>query len=109
MNGYIYQDMGGVSIGNGVRIGNRTTILTSNHVWEDRKKLIYKQGISTKGGVTISDDCFIGANVIILDGVNVGEHTVIGAGSVVTKDIPSYCIAAGNPANVIKRIGNEDK
>ena len=104
MNGYIYLDMGGVLIGNGVRIGNRTTILTSDHVWRDRDKPIYKQGIGTKGGVKICDDCFIGANVTIMDGITIGTHTVVGAGSVVTKDVLPNSIVAGNPARVIKRI-----
>ncbi len=98
---------GGVTIGNGVRIGNRTTILTSDHICNDENTPIYKQGIKTKGGVIISDDCFIGAGVIIMDGVKIGSHSVIGAGSVVTHDVPSNCVVAGNPARLIKKIGKE--
>ena len=55
-------------------------------------------------GIVIEDDVLIGMNSIILKGVRVGARSVIGAGSVVVKDIPSDCIAAGNPAKVIKII-----
>ena len=54
--------------------------------------------------VIIEDDVFIGMNTIILKGVTIGARSIIGAGSVITKSIPSDCIAAGNPAKVIKRI-----
>lgn len=50
----------------------------------------------------IGKKCFIGANAIIMPGLKIGNHCIIGAGSVVTKDIPDYCIAAGNPAKIIK-------
>ena len=51
----------------------------------------------------MEDDCWIGANVVITAGVKIGKHCVIAAGSVVTKDIPAFSIAAGNPAKVIKQ------
>ena len=110
LNEFVYiSGYGGISIGSGVRIGNRTTILTSDHFYEDPDVPIYQQGITTKGGVKIADDVFIGANVTVLDGVSIGTHSVIGAGSVVTKDVPSYCVAAGNPARVIRRIDETEK
>lgn len=56
--------------------------------------------------ITIGDDVFIGAQSIILKGVNIGDRAVIGAGSVVTKDVPADCIAAGNPAVIVKQPNN---
>lgn len=56
------------------------------------------------GKITIGDDCWIGGNVIILPGITIGRGTTIGAGSVVTKDIPEECVAVGNPCRVIKKI-----
>ncbi|MBQ7832118.1 MAG: galactoside O-acetyltransferase, partial [Lachnospiraceae bacterium] len=61
-------------------------------------------GIKTKGGVFIDDDVFIGAGVMIMDGVKIGRHSVIGAGSVVTRDVSAYTIVAGNPAREIRKI-----
>jgi len=55
-----------------------------------------------KTNTYIGKKCFIGANVIIMDGITIGDEVVVGSGSVVTKDIPSNCIAVGNPARVIK-------
>lgn len=59
--------------------------------------------------VTIGDNCWIGGNSVICPGVHIGSNVVIGAGSVVTKDIPDWCIAAGNPCRVIREITDADK
>ena len=59
--------------------------------------------------VTIGDNVWIGGNTVILPGVHIGSNTVIGAGSVVTKDIPDWVVAAGNPCRVIKKITEDDK
>lgn len=104
LNEFVYiSGYGGVTIGSGVRIGNRTTILSSDHLFDNPSEPIYKQGVTTKGGVQIDDDVFIGANVTILDGVHIGTHSVIGAGSVVTKNVPMHSIVAGNPARVLQK------
>ena len=65
----------------------------------------YEYGIE----VTIGDNVWIGGNTVILPGVHIGSNTVIGAGSVVTKDIPDWVVAAGNPCKVIRQITEEDK
>ena len=104
LNEFVYiSGYGGVNIGSGVRIGNRTTILSSDHVFDNPNTPIYKQGLTTKGGVLIEDDVYIGSNVTILDGVRIGSHSVIGAGSVVTKSIPSNSVVVGNPAKIIHK------
>jgi maltose O-acetyltransferase len=61
-----------------------------------------QQGFSQERPVVIGDDVWIGGQVIILPGVKVGSHSIIGAGSVVTKDVPQYAVVGGNPAKVIK-------
>ena len=63
---------------------------------------IKEQGINFKG-IQVESDCWIGAGVTILDGVKIGKGCVIGADTVVTKNIDDYCIVAGNPARIIKR------
>jgi maltose O-acetyltransferase len=61
-----------------------------------------KQGIDVERPIVIDDDVWIGARVIILPGVHIGTGAVIGAGAVVTKDVPAYAVVGGNPARVIK-------
>ena len=63
---------------------------------------IRKQPVKTKGGIVIGDDAWLGVGVIVLDGVKIGKGAVIGAGSVVTRDVPEGAIAAGVPARILK-------
>jgi acetyltransferase-like isoleucine patch superfamily enzyme len=91
---------GVVTIGDGVRIGAHTSLLAFNHGTAPGEP-IFKQP-HTALGITIGDDVWIGSNVTILDGVTVGPHTIIGAGAVVTKDIPANTVAAGNPARILR-------
>lgn len=67
------------------------------------------EGVSTSSPITIEDDVWIGANATIIGGVTVGKGSIIGAGSVVIRDIPQGVIAAGNPARVIRKITENDK
>lgn len=92
---------GGVSIGHRALIGYRTQILSANHNVPARPQLIFEAG-HTKSPVRIGDDVWVGANCVILPGVEIGEGAVIAAGSVVTKHIPAFTYAAGIPARVIK-------
>ena len=93
---------GKVVIGKDVMMGPECIIYTQNHAFNDITIPMCEQGSSEEKPVTIGDDVWIGGRVIILPGVNVGSHSIIGAGAVVTKDVPEYAIVGGNPAKVIK-------
>lgn len=95
--------IGPVTIGNHVNLAQGITVTALNHNFSDLNKRIDEQGISTQP-VTISDDVWIGANAVILPGVTIGQHAVVAAGAVVTKDVPPYSIVAGIPAKVIKSL-----
>ena len=89
-------------IGNDVMMGPNCIIYTTNHKIDDVTVPMNTQGNAEEKPVTIGDDVWIGSRVIILPGVKIGSHSVIGAGAIVTKDVPEYAIAAGNPATVKK-------
>jgi acetyltransferase-like isoleucine patch superfamily enzyme len=91
---------GTVTMGDGVRVGAHTSILGFNHAMEPDRP-VHRQPL-TERGITIGDDVWIGSNVVIVDGVTVGSHAVIGAGSVVTRDVPAWAVVAGNPARLIR-------
>lgn len=95
--------IGPVTIGNHVNLAQGITVTSLNHNFEDKEKRIDEQGVSTTP-VTIGDDVWIGANAVILPGVHVGQHCVIAAGAVVTKDVPDHSLVAGVPAKIIKQI-----
>lgn len=92
---------GKVSIGAHTAIAPGCMIIGVNHGFSNVDELICNQP-SICEGVVIGDNIWIGANVVVLDGVQIGTGCVIGAGSVVTKSIPPYSIAVGNPCKVIK-------
>lgn len=97
----------GLVIGNNVNIGGGCVILDSDcHSlnYMDRRNGIADQRNKKSKPIVIEDDVWLGTNSIVLKGVTIGARTIIGAGSVVTKDIPADCIAAGNPCKVIRKI-----
>lgn len=94
--------IGPVSIGNNVMIAQNIVISGLNHGYEDITLPPSEQAVTCKP-IIISDNVWIGANSVITAGVTLGKHCVIGAGSIVTKSIPEYSVAVGNPARVIKR------
>ena len=99
-------DVAKVTIGDNCQMAPNVAIYTAGHpVHPQTRNTAYEYGIS----VTIGDNVWIGGNTVICPGVHIGSNTVIGAGSVVTKDIPDWCIAAGNPCRVIRTITEEDK
>ena len=95
--------IGPVDIGSHVNLAQGITVSALNHNFSDASKRIDEQGVSTTP-VTIEDDVWIGANAVILPGVTIGEHCVVAAGAVVTKDVPPHSLVAGVPAKVIKNI-----
>ncbi|WP_423145926.1 acyltransferase [Rubrolithibacter danxiaensis] len=100
--------IGPVSIGNNVMLAQNIVISGLNHGFEDISTPPSAQKVVTKD-ITISDDVWIGANCVVTAGVKIGKHSVIGAGSIVTKDIPDYCVAVGNPAKIIKTYNFESE
>lgn len=92
---------GPLEIGNDVMMGPNVMIFTQNHETENLAKPMQLQ-TAPKKGVKIGNDVWIGAGVIILPGVTVGNGCILAAGAVVTKDVPDYAVVGGNPAKVIK-------
>lgn len=93
---------GKFKIGKNCAIAPNCTIIGVNHNFSRIDIPIKQQGVSNRGGIIIEDDVWIGANCVVLDGVTIGMGSVIGGGSIVTKDIPPYSVAVGNPCKVIK-------
>ena len=121
----IWSGGGTVKIGKGSEIGERCRISIANsldigekvlfspnvyitdcdHEYRDVDVPVIDQGIVQKGQrVSIGEGSFIGINAVIVGNVKIGRHCVIGANSVVTKDVPDYCVAVGSPAKVIKKL-----
>jgi acetyltransferase-like isoleucine patch superfamily enzyme len=98
--------IGPVTIGNDIRLAQNITLSGLNHNYEDINIPIHKQGVST-APISIEDNTWIGANVVVLAGVTIGKHAIVAAGSIVTKDIPPYSVAVGNPARIIKQYNFE--
>ncbi|MES2266115.1 MAG: acyltransferase [Bacteroidota bacterium] len=98
--------IGPVTLGNYVTLAQNIVLSGLNHGFEDVTVSTRLQKVVTKQ-IMICDDVWIGANCVITAGVTIGRHSVIGAGSVVTKDVPEYCVAVGNPAKVIKKYNFE--
>lgn len=90
---------GGITIGARVTFGAGVHLLAENHEFRDGARLIQDQGV-TRAGITVEDDVWVGNQVIVLDGVHIGRGAVVGAGAVVTKDVPPMAIVVGNPARV---------
>ena len=87
-----------------VMLGSGVHIYVHNHRFDDPSLPIIDQGHYASKPVVLKRGCWIGAGAIILPGVTVGENAVVGAGSIVTRDIPAFTVAAGNPARVLKKI-----
>ena len=99
-------DVAKITIGENCFMASNVAIYTAGHpIHPDSRNSMYEYGIP----VTIGDNVWIGGNTVICPGVTIGSNCVVGAGSVVTKDIPDWSMAAGNPCRVIRKITDEDK
>lgn len=99
-------DVGKVTIGDNAQIAPNVSIYTAGHpVHPASRNSGYEYGIP----ITIGNNVWLGGNTVILPGVTIGDNAVIGAGSVVTRDIPPNSIAAGNPCRVIREITEADR
>lgn len=82
---------GRIVIGSNVMFGPRCSLFAENHIFKDKDSTIKSQGVKQKG-IVIEDDCWIGSNVVILDGVTIGKGSVIGAGTLISKDVPENSV-----------------
>ena len=99
-------DVAPVIIGDNCQMAPNVAIYTAGHpVYPDTRNTAYEYGKA----ITIGDNVWLGGNTVILPGVHIGSNTVIGAGSVVTRDVPDWVIAAGNPCRVIRPITEADR
>jgi acetyltransferase-like isoleucine patch superfamily enzyme len=99
----IIRGQGGVTIGDRVYTSPMTQLLAVDHVFDDPERPFIEQGITAKG-IVVGDDVWLGANVVVTDGVRIGEGAVVAAGAVVTEDVPAHVVVAGVPARVVKTI-----
>jgi maltose O-acetyltransferase len=89
-------------IGADVMMGLQVLVLSTRHAYADIDEPMISQGYEQRKPVVIGDDVWLGGRAIVLPGVNIGSHSIVGAGSVVTKNIPPYSIVAGVPAKVVR-------
>jgi acetyltransferase-like isoleucine patch superfamily enzyme len=97
-----------VEIGAHCMLANGCFVSDASHRYDDRDRPVPWQGFESKGPTRIGDNCWLGAHVVVSSGVTIVERCVIGANSVVTKDIEPYTVAAGAPAHVIRKIEYSD-
>ena len=100
--------VGPVQIGARTSLGPHVHIAGFNHTFEDGDRDWNEQGLTYRE-ITIGNECLIGANTSVVAGVHIGDRVQVGAGSTVTKDLPSACVAVGNPARVIKIFNEQTK
>jgi maltose O-acetyltransferase len=99
--GAVILDVGGVRIGDDVQIGPNAQLLTPTHPMDAAER---RAGWETQKPVTLASGVWLGGGVIVCPGVTIGEDSVVGAGSVVTRDVPPRVFAAGNPCRVIRSL-----
>ena len=99
-------DVAPVTVGSACQIATRVQLLTATHPIDPEPR---RSGWEYAEPITIADNVWLGGGVIVCPGVTLGEDTVVGAGAVVTKDLPAGVVAAGVPARVLREIGDQDR
>lgn len=99
--GAVLLDVGRITIGEDVQVGPNVQFLTPTHPLEPEAR---RAKFEAAKPITIGNNVWLGGGVIILPGVSIGDNTVVGAGAVVTKDLPANVVAVGNPAKVIREL-----
>jgi acetyltransferase-like isoleucine patch superfamily enzyme len=94
-----------VEIGDHCMLANGCFVTDASHRFDDPSVPVPWQGFTSRGPTRIGDNCWLGAHVVVTDGITIGERSVIGANSVVTADVPARSIAVGAPARVVGRVG----
>lgn len=100
-----FYDLGGLDIGDDVMISPNVSLITAGHPLDPAQR----RAVTSGRPIVIGRNVWIATGAIVLGGVTIGENSVVGAGSVVTKDAPANCFVAGNPARVIREIGREEE
>jgi len=100
--------IGPLYVGNNVIMAQNVVLSGLNHAYEDIDLPILDQKCRTSS-ITIEDDCWIGANSVVTAGVTIGKHAVVAGGSVVTKNVESFTVVAGNPARVLKKYDSKTR
>jgi len=98
-----FYDLGGLDIGDDVMIGPNVSLITAGHPLDPSQR----RAVTTGRPIVIGRNVWIAAGAIVLGGVTIGENSVVAAGSVATKDVPANVLVAGNPARVVREIGEE--
>jgi maltose O-acetyltransferase len=104
--GLMALDVATITIGDDVQIGPNVQLLTPTHPVEPEPR---RSKLEAARPITIGDNVWLGGGVIVLPGVSIGANTVVGAGAVVTKDLPGGIVAVGNPARVVRAVSNESR
>lgn len=97
----VFLDLSPIRIGCRTLVGPKVQLLTARHPFDAAERAT---GIESGLAIRIGDDCWLGGGAIVCPGVTIGDRAIVGAGAVVTRDIPSDCIVAGNPARILRRL-----
>ena len=95
-----------IYVGDFCQIGPNVVLATAGHPIDPTLR---EQGLQFNAPIRVGRNCWLGAGVLVMPGVTIGDNTVVGAGSVVTKDLPSHVVAVGNPCRVLREINDHDR